>query len=207
VTLNDDFADSTGKMHSIVIEVMPDYLSVGSDNDFCRIPMNPYTAQRLADAFGGSLLTAKLSDYIYKMASVKLAPFNYVPVGNSNELVSKFSDHNAQIERQRIEAGGMKGQLIAGIKKDVILSNRIVKQLGKVVIYGWHKPDGIRIQPVYSGHVWWYVDYSHGIRLINNQVLLDGKPALFSDVLKDPVLYKIFSDESSPMEQPYYLKK
>jgi len=204
ITIKDEFADSAGKIHQVQYEVLPDYLSVGSDIDFCRIPMNPYTAQQLATDFGASMITAKISDHIYQKAAIKLAPFNYIPVGNANELVSKFSEHNAQIERQRIEAGGKFGELVAGIKKDIVLSSRIAKQPGKVVIYGWHKPDGKPIQPVYSGHVDWYVDYSHGIRFINNQVLIDGKAMPFSEVLKDPVLYRIFSDESQPMEQPFY---
>ncbi|MDP3644418.1 MAG: hypothetical protein Q8S54_14660 [Bacteroidota bacterium] len=204
ISLKGEFADSAGIMHEVEYEVMPDYLSVGSDTDFCRIPMNPHTAQRLATDFGASLITAKISDHIYQNASVKLVPFNYIPVGNANELVSKFREHNNQIEIQRIEAGGKNGQLVAGIKKDIILSARMTKQPGKVVIYGWHKPDGKPIQPVYSGHVDWYVDYSHGIRLINNQVLIDGKAALFSEVLKHPVLFRIFSDESQPMEQSHY---
>jgi hypothetical protein len=204
ITLNGEFADSAGIMHKVRYVVMADYLSVGSDTDFCRIPMNPYTAQQLATDFGASLITAKISDHIYQNAQVKLAPFNYIPVGNANELVSKFIEHQMQIEKQRIEAGGTNGQLVAGIKKDIILSSRIAKQPGKVVIYGWHKPDGKPIQPLYSGHVDWYVDYSHGIRLINNQVLIDGKTALFSEVLKDPVLFRIFSNESQPMEQPFY---
>ncbi len=127
-------------------------------------------------------------------------------MGNANELVSKFEDHNKQIEKQLAEAGGTHGQLVAGIKKDVILSSRLVTQPTKVVIYGWHKPDGKPIQPVYSGHVDWYVDYSHGIRFINNQVLVDGTPVLFTDILKDPVLYKLFSDEDTPMQQPFYKK-
>lgn len=204
ITLSGEFADSDGVVHKVEYEVMPDYLSVGSDTDFCRIPINPHTAQRLAADFGASLITAKLSDHIYQNAPIKLVPFNYIPVGNANELVSKFREHNMQIEKQRIEAGGINGQLVAGIKKDIILSSRITRQPGKVVIYGWHKPDGKPIQPVYSGHVDWYVDYSHGIRLINNQVLIDGKPVMFSEVLKHPVLYRIFSDESQPMEQTYY---
>lgn len=202
--LKAEFADSAGIFHKVVIEVMPDYLAVGNDQDFCRIPMNPFTAQRLADTFGGSLLTAKLSDYIYRVADLKLVPFNYVPVGNANELVSKFVDHNIQIERQFNESTGTRGDLVAGIQKDIILSNRIKAQPGKVVIYGWHKLDGKPIQPVYSGHVWWYVDYSHGIRLINNQAMIDGKPMLISDVLKDPLLYKLFSDENGPMQVTRY---
>ncbi len=204
ITVNAEFADSTGTKHRVTYEIMPDYLAVGNDTNFCRIPMNPHTAQRVATLFGASMITAKLSDHIYSIAQLKLTPFNYIPVGNANELVSKFQKHHTQIEKQRTEVGGKNGQLTTGIKKDIILSNRIAKQPGKVVIYGWHKPDGKPIQPLYSGHVDWYVDYSHGIRLINNQVLIDGKPTLFTDILKHPVLFKIFSNENSPMEKPFY---
>jgi hypothetical protein len=203
ITLNATFADSAGILHRVNYETMADYLAVGNNSDYCRIPMNPFTAQKLADLFGGSLITAKLSNHIYENAQVKLIPFNYKPIGNGNELVTKFEEHNAQIEKQLSETGGTYGQLVAGIKKDVILSSRIANQPNKVVIYGWHKPDGKPIQPVYSGHVYWYVDYSHGIRLINNQVLVDGKPCLFSDILKDPVLFRIFSDENKPIEKVY----
>ena len=207
VTLNGEFADSAGVMHKVTYEVMPDYLAVGSDTDYCRIPMNPYTAQHLATIFGASLITSKLSDHIYKMADIKLTPFNYIPVGNANELVTKFEAHNAQIEKQLREASGKHGQLIAGIKKDVILSARLADKTDRVVIYGWHKPDGNPIQPVYSGHVDWYVDYSHGIRFINNQVLVDGKAVLFTNILQDPVLYKIFSNEDKPIKQVVYIKQ
>jgi len=207
ITLNGEFPDSAGIIHKVTYQVMPDYLAVGSDSDFCRIPMNPYTAQRIATLFGASLVTSKVSDEIYANAEIKLTPFSYVPVGNQNELVAKFEAHNNQIEKQMAEAGGKNGQLLAGIKKDVILSSRIARQPGKVIIYGWHKPDGIAIQPVYSGHIWWYVDYSHGIRLINDQVLIDGKPFLFSNILHDPFLFRIFSNEMESMEETRYNMK
>lgn len=202
--IEDEFADASGKLHKVQYEVMPDYLSVGNDTDFCRIPMNPHTAQKLATLFGASLITAKLSDNIYKMAQLKLTPFPYKPVNNENELIAKFIEHNDQIEKQKAELGGLNGQLVAGIKKDIILSKHIATHPNKVVIYGWHKPDGIAIQPVYSGHIDWYVDYSHGIRLINNQILLDGKAVLFTDILSDPVLFKIFSDEDNPLSETVY---
>jgi len=206
VALEAVFTDSEGKEHHIQYQVMPDYLAVGGDDDFCRIPMNPHTAQRLATQFGGSLLTAKMSDHIYENAEVKLTPFNYIPVGNANELVSKFRDHNEQIERQFVEAGGVRGQLTAGIKKDVIISAVISEKRDRVVIYGWHKPDGKPIQPVYSGHIDWYVDYSHGIRLVNDMVLIDGKPASLMETLKHPVLFRLFSDENRKIEQPVYAR-
>jgi len=198
------FNDLNGTPHILEYEVMPDYLAIGSDEDFCRIPMTPGTAQRLADLFGASLLTAKLSDHIWSKAEVKLEPFFYRPVGNANELVTKFEEHNAQIEMQLAEAGGKHGQLVAGIKKDVILSSRIADRPDRVVIYGWHHPDGSPIQPVYSGHIWWYVDYSHGIRFMNTQVLVDGRPVKISDLLNDPVLFRIVSDEEKPAERSFY---
>jgi hypothetical protein len=168
--------------------------------------MNPYTAQKVADDFGASLITSVISDNIHRSADIRLEPFYYAPVGHENELVEKFAEHNRQIEKQLSESGGRQGDLVSGIKKDVILSSRIDAQPGKVVIYGWHRPDGKPIQPVYSGHIYWYVDYSHGIRLINNQVLIDGKPKLFTEILQDPVLFRIFSDEDTPMKQPAYRK-
>lgn len=204
VTLTGIFNDLNGKPHTLEYEVMPDYLAIGSDEDFCRIPMTPGTAQRLADLFGASMLTSKLSDHIWQQAEVKPEPFFYKPVGNSNELVSKFEEHNAQIEKQLAEAGGRNGQLVAGIKKDVIISSRIADRPDRVVIYGWHKPDGNPIQPVYSGHIWWYVDYSHGIRFMNRQVILDGRQADVREILGDPVLFRILSDEDNPVLQPYY---
>lgn len=206
ITLQGEYADTQGTLHHVQYEVMPDYLSVGSDSDFCRIPMNPHTAQRLASLYGASLLTSKISDQIYRKAEVKLSPFPYKPVGNENELVTKFQEHNTQIEKQKDEVGGRNGQLIAGIKKDVILSEHLANQANKVVIYGWHKPDGKPIQPVYSGHVDWYVDYSHRIRFVNNQVLIDGKPSLLSEMLSDPILFRIFSNEESPMKPACYVK-
>lgn len=204
VTLKGTFNDLNGTPHTLEYEVMPDYLAIGSDSDFCRIPMTPGTAQRLADLFGCSLLTAKLSDHIWANAEVRLVPFNYVPVGNANELVTKFAEHNAQIEKQLAEAGGRHGQLVAGIKKDVIISSRIAERPDRVVIYGWHKTDGKPIQPVYSGHIWWYVDYSHGIRFMNAQVLLDGRPVLVYDLLKDPVLFRVVTDEEGPYADSVY---
>jgi hypothetical protein len=204
ITLRGVFNDLNGTPHTIEYDVMPDYLAIGSDEDFCRIPMNPRTAQRLADLFGASLLTPKISDHIWQQARVKLAPYNYVPVGNANELVTKFAEHNSQIEQQMAASGARHGELVAGIKKDVIISSRIADRPDRVVIYGWHKTDGTPIQPVYSGHVYWYVDYSHGIRYMNRQVMLDGQPADVRELLKDSVLFRVLSNEDTPFEVPFY---
>lgn len=111
------FQDSLGTNHLCIYEVMPDYLAIGSDDDFCRIPMGPITAQRLANLFGSVMPTSKLVDDIYSKSLLKLAPVTYDPVGNQNTLVPKFIEHNQAIENQRINAGGVLGQLIGGIKR------------------------------------------------------------------------------------------
>ena len=42
------------------------------------------------------------------------------------------------------------------------------------------------------------------LRLMNDQVLVDGHPRLMSELLKDPVLFRLFSNESAPMSEPFY---
>ena len=55
-------------------DVAPDYLAIGSDDDYFLTPLTPYTAQIIADRLGCSLPTRKMVDDIYASATVKLAP-------------------------------------------------------------------------------------------------------------------------------------
>jgi hypothetical protein len=64
-----------------------------------------------------------------------------------------------------------------------------------VAIYGWHKPDGKPVQPLYTGHVNWYVDYSHGIRLVWRKIKVGKNWLDYTEVLNDPVLHKLLCDE------------
>lgn len=202
------FQDGNGISHELVYEVMPDYLAIGSNEDFCRIPMGPITAQKLANLIGATLPTAKLVDDIYRQADLKLAPITYAPVGNQNELVPQFIRHNQEIEAERLASGRPPGTLIGGIKKDVVISNKIVDpaRANHVVIYGWHQLDGTPIQPLTNIHIDSYVDYSHGIRFLNAEMLVDSTVMTCTQILPHPTLYKILSNEAQPMSQPSYLK-
>jgi hypothetical protein len=170
--------------------VMPDYLAVGSDDDYVRMPMTPGSGQAIADAFGCSLPTRKMVDDIYKNADVKLDP---KPLTQEREAVRSFVQHNQIIEEQL--AGKLPGRLVAGHKKDIVITNRLKEKPHKVAIYGWHKLDGKPIQPLYVGHADYYADYSHGVRLIQREVLVDSKPYDLREVLKDPALCASLSDE------------
>jgi hypothetical protein len=84
---------------------------------------------------------------------------------------------------------------VAGIKKDVVITKELSERPGHVAIYGWHKLDGKPIQPLTTVHVDWYVDYSHGIRLVDQWAEVDGEPMLVCDVLRDKNLCGLLSDE------------
>ncbi len=180
------------------IEVMPDYLSVGSDDDYVRVPMSPLTAQRIADAFGCALPTRKIVDDVYRQAALKLEP---ISLTESREAVATFVHHHDMIEAQRTNKE--LGQLVAGIKKDVVVTNRLNEKANRVALYGWHQLDGSPIQPLTVVHVNWYVDYSHGVRLMSRNITIDGKPRDVRHVLQSAALCGLLSDEG-PILRPSY---
>jgi hypothetical protein len=190
--------DGSGHNHTATFEVMPDYLAVGSDDDFYRVPMTPATAQQVADRFGCTLPTRKMVDLIYAAAEVKLAPR---PLVQEREAVTTFVQHNTIIEEQR--TGSPLGPIVAGIQKDLVITNRLLERPGRVAIYGWHRTDGAPIQPLTTVHAATYVDYSHGARLIKRRVLVDGHAMDLWDLLKAPDLAGLLSDEG-PIPTPHY---
>ena len=119
----------------------------------------------------------------------------------ARETVPTFVEHNALIEAQR-EKGSV-GKLIAGIKKDVVVTNQLSEKPNRVAIYGWHKPDGSPIQPLTIVHRDTYVDYSHGVRLIKREMTVDGKKHDVFDVLRDPTLSGLLSDEGAILRPVY----
>ncbi len=205
IQIKSTFQDASGKSHNVYYQAMPDYLAIGSNDDYCRIPTGPITAQKLANLFGANLTTSKLTDNIYLNSTCKLAPVTY-PWSDTSTMVIRFQQHSSAIDSERVAANGTLGELTGGLKKDVVISNKIIEKPNNVVIYGWHKLDGTPIQPLYNGHINSYLDYSHGIRFINNEVLVDSVIMTVQQILKDPILYKLLSNENGPMTQPSYIK-
>ena len=173
----------------------PDYLAVGTDADYFLTPMSPFTAQRLAGRLRCQLPTRKIVDAIWQAAAVKLAPAPLTP-GADMVTVRQFAKHNSIIHTQRrAQAAFPLGKLVAGHKKDVVITPRLGTTTNRVAIYGWHKADGKPIQPLYLGHTAAWVDYSHGIRLVHEDATVNGQERRLADVLGDPVVADLFSDE------------
>jgi type IX secretion system substrate protein len=184
-----------------------DYMAIGSDQDYLYIPMTPSTAQYLAGILDCTLPTKTMVDKIYNNAEIKLSP-QPIPPSDKMTTVPVFKQHTDSIKLQISHLGFSRSadNLIAGHKKDIIISNKIYspdRNYERVVIYGWHLSKNNPIQPVYNGHSAIYADYSHGVHLISNTAFLNGDSAQIKDILKDPDLSILLSNEGV-ISKPFY---
>jgi hypothetical protein len=191
VSIHTSFRDSlTGRITRGTYYVAPDYLSIGTKKNWARIHLSAFAAQRMADSLQCLLPTRKMVDQIYTQARVKLEP---VPMYALRDSTPTFFHHHLIVEGQR---KGRKG-LIAGIQKDIVTTGKLYQypKHDRVAIYGWHKPDGKPIQPLYTGHAHWYVDYSQGVRLVYHKMKVNGKWIPVREVLQDPIKKQLICDE------------
>jgi len=194
--------ETHGREHQVTFWVTPDYLAVGSDSDFLLVPLSPQTAQRVADMVGASLPTPRMVDAIWSAAAVRLEP---APISPSPEMttVPVFQEHNRTVQAQRALHREPVGALAAGHKKDVVVTPRLPWPSDRVAIYGWHRLNGEPIQPLYTGHTDRWVDYSHGIRLVLREMVMDGRQHDLVDVLRDDALAPLLSEEGVIPEPRY----
>jgi hypothetical protein len=182
--------------------------------------MRPGTAQKIADKFECLLPTRKLVDAIESQLACKKAKAvsldsskvpaalkaKYARKPNAEQLAFQefmntseaYLVHNAQINEGDLN-GVSPGKLVSGHKKDIVLP----AAKGSVVIYDW--PKGGK-RAVHGTHGWFYVDYSHGVRLVRNRIVLDfggwGDHMSLADALKHPEVHKAFAD--TPILIPRY---
>ncbi len=180
------FRSSDGYGHVLDVDVLPNYLMIGTDDDHMYMPLWPITAQRLCDQFDCMLPTTRLVDIIFNVAS-KFEPMPWgAPFDESMQSTDRFVAHNARLHAQsKAVVGFDQTRLTAGHKKDIVITNRLALQPRQVAIYGWHQLNGRPIQPLYLGHVNTYSDYSHGVRLIARDCVIDDVPARLDDILSD----------------------
>lgn len=188
------FKDRKGAVHTARVCVMPDYLAVGSDADFVRMPLGLAAATEAARAFEFILPTRKLVDAIYQQSDLQLVPESLEP-GPKMVTTEYLVEHNKVIETQRGEEPV--GQLVSGHKKDVVLTKRLLTRRGRVAIYGWHEKAGKPIQPLSTVHGARYADYSHGVRLVSASIVVDEVERSVYDVLGDATLAGTLTHEGT----------
>ncbi len=178
----------------VTVFVTPDYLCLGSDDDFLRIPLDLPGASRVARRLHLALPTPRIVDAVYRHAGTVLAPAP-IPPSALMRSMAVTQEHQAMIEAAR--HGRPILPLIAGHKKDLVLTNRLHEHPDRVAIYGWHRPDGHPIQPLSLVHGKGYADYSHGIRLLSRTVLVDGVPMDYFTALADPRIGPVLTREGT----------
>lgn len=191
--------------NSISYLVMADYLSIGLDTDYVRMPMNPHTAQAIATQYDCTLPTRKMVNDIWSHATNKLDPKPWGPPYDASMMAtSRIAIQNEKIQAQL--AGKDSTALTAGHKKDVVLTNRLSPNNPnkRVAIYGWIEANGQPIQQLNPvSHEDTYEDYSHGIRMIANDVIVNGNAMRIQDVFSDAKLSALISDEGILTFQRY----
>jgi hypothetical protein len=196
IPVNLSYALAEGKTLAATIFVMPEYLCIGSDRDFLRIPMNLHTATSIAERFGFVLPTKKIVDAIYDHSTSQFTP-QPLPAGPQMASTEFYRIHNAMIDKQSQARNFSSGSLVSGHKKDVVVTKRLAKKPGQIAIYGWHRATGAPIQPLSTVHGAGYADYSHGIRLIAKMAMFEGKLRSVYDLLQDSLFANILSDEGA----------
>lgn len=186
--------DYTGNEHTLTFYCYPDYLRIGDDYDSIIVNMSHDHASEIAEKLGCILPTRKMVDLIYLSASVKLnpTPMQWGPLMQSTTYMIQS---NSLIESQKRTREVVNGELIAGHKKDVVISANSHKNPGREAIYGWHQANGKVIQPLSFAHDTRYSDYSHGARMVLKTGYLDGEAVNLSDIISDPAYCELLSDE------------
>lgn len=180
----------------LVVCVMPDYLALGSDRDYLLTPVRLATALAVAQRYGFVLPTSRIVDAVYQQAEVQLSP-QPLPAGPQMRSTAYYERHNRMVLTQRAANGAPAGELTAGDKKDLVITGRLWRFAERVAIYGWHRRDGRPIQPLSTVHGERYADYSHGLRLVSATAYVNGQPRRLLDLLQDPRLAPLLSDEGA----------
>lgn len=184
-----------GRERRITSWVTPDYLAVGSDDDFMLVPLSSGAAARVAERLGALLPTPKLVDAIWATADFRLSPIR-LAADEAMRNVSYFRNHDRLVKSQRLIYDTSPGRFVAGHKVDVVLTPDIANGSARSAIYGWHRLNGRPIQPLYTSAEP-FVIFSHGVRLVHREAHVDGVETDLLDVLRDPSLSAILSDQGA----------
>lgn len=168
----------------IRLHAMPDYLAIGSNEDNVRVPMTPGVAQAIADRTGTSLPTDGIVDAIHSQAQQLHMPTRSSDRGG----IRTYMSVDQSIDEQ-LGTGAAPANFVSGHKKDMVIPH----SGGTLAIYGGRYADGRRIQRYNVDHDQRYEDYSHGARLVSQQIMIDGQPMQLSEALQDPNLARLFT--------------
>lgn len=179
--------------------VSPDVLSIGTNDDFVRVPMGGKTAKKIVDELNCVISTPKMVFDIWQQSEIKAIPImGSPPFDNSMGYTSKFVNHNVKIQNELDNLINYRlGKLTSGIKKDIVVCSQLWGTANKnLAIFGWYNTNGIPVQPLNAtSHSIDYQDYSSSLRLVNRYMSLNGQKVDYYDVLNDPKFSYLLTNE------------
>jgi hypothetical protein len=210
----------------VTVRVLPDYLCVGNDTDYRHVPLDPQSAQRVADSYGAMLPTAKICHAIWRrtpwshaVRAIQLPELQKKANQKfAQDSTAAFDAHSLAIQAFMKDKGMSRGELVAGHKKDVVLAVAGKYNPKTISFHGFYfgenpaepcleggglRPNCNKELPAVSAHPegWGHFsDYSQGVRLIHPQMTIDGSIHLVADVLKDKKLSTLIAE--GPIDPP-----
>ena len=163
ITIDLAYKDSTRDLKGSV-QVLPDYLAIGSDSDYVHVPLDPVSAQLVADKLDAVLPTGRICHAIYKQAAEKnrinaierdyWQPNNSLrrtaQPGRTQASTAAYLEHSEAIQAKMKAAGISLGELVAGHKKDVVIARRLLADVNKVAFHGFYDSKGYPHEPCYE---------------------------------------------------------
>ena len=152
-------------------------------------PFNP-SAQEVSQCFSSAGIT--LDDVRIQEVPMPEYAVNSIFIVNDNYIL-KTTTHYSGRNLQRA-AMALETVASAGVSPQLITHSEWPSDPNRYFLIQ-SKLDGKPIQPLYTGHINWWVDYSQGIRLIYRQVKVDGRWMDYKEILKDNRLKRLLCDE------------
>jgi hypothetical protein len=180
------------------LEVCPDYLCLGTDDDYIYAQCSIVTAQKIADEIGAMLPTKKIVDEVWKQAAGKIDIVTQTP---DKKMVTSpvFLKQSRDVIAKRLELGLPLGSLQDGGFKNYILVPGLQARPGQTCIYGFHRKATNRpVQdPNLSAHDKNYVDYSQCPRFMALEMFVGDDLLNVADVLAHVLLHVLVTSDGA----------
>jgi hypothetical protein len=194
-----------GREHRLTFWAAPDYLAIGSDDDYFYVPLSPGAARDIARHAGAALPTPGMVDAIWRAARHRLVPIRIQP-DETMWSVRVFRRHDSLVQAQRRQYRARPGAFTAGHKLDVVAvvgadggagpgpgeesrpgsGSDDGPGDGRLGLYGWHLSNGTPLQPLHPVDPALPPHFSMGVRLVHRLALLDNRETDLACLLRTP---------------------
>jgi len=178
------------------VYVLPDFFCLGTNEDYLYAPMGALNAERVGDLLGARLPTVSLVRQVYTSSKKQVAQPWGPPYDGSMSHTSRWPVQTAKVRAALFASKTKPGDLVEGHYKNVIVSKKTMTSHGVMLgFWGWFDRDGRPIQGDSQAHGAGYCDYSHGVRYVLNEMVVEGQLMAVDDVLRHEEYYHLISDE------------